>query len=86
MNPADLFTNQLTSRDRIAQLIVLFNCEYRDGRSIIAPELRPAAIHAIQTEYDPDANNKSPTHDPDVLPHLYDADDMDKLYESSCST
>ena len=37
VNPADLFTKHLTSRDRVNQLIELFNCEYRDGRSTIAP-------------------------------------------------
>ena len=67
----------------MTQLIELLNCEYRDGRSTIAPELRPAAINAIQSEHDPDANNQSPTHDPDVLPHLYETDDMDKLVEKA---
>ena len=66
VNPADLFTKHLTSGDRVAQFIQLFNCEYRDGRSIIAPELRPAALNAIQSDHDLDANNQSPTHDPDV--------------------
>ena len=70
VNPADLFTKHLTSRDRVTQLIELFNCEYRDGRSTIAPELRPAALNAIQSEHDPDTNNQSPTHDPDVLTHM----------------
>ena len=40
VNPADLFTKHLTSRDRINQLIELFNCEYRDGRAQTAPLLR----------------------------------------------
>ena len=48
VNLAELFTKHLTARDRVAQLIELFDCEYRDGRSTIAPELRPAAIDAIQ--------------------------------------
>ena len=40
VNPADLFTKHLSSRDRINQLVELFGCEYREGRSSIAPELR----------------------------------------------
>ena len=83
VNPADLFTKHLTSRDRVNQLIELFNCEYRDGRSTIAPELRPAAINAIQSENDPDVNNQSPMHDPDVLPHYYEAGDIDKLFDKA---
>ena len=50
VNPADLFTKHLMSRERMNQLVELFNCEYRDGRSAAAPELRknqPAA-HTMQ--------------------------------------
>ena len=83
VNPADLFTRHLTSRDRVTQLIELVNCEYRDGRSTIAPDLRPAPINAIQSEHDPDANYQSPMYDPDVLPHLYEAGDRDKLFEKA---
>lgn len=85
VNPADLFTKHLTSRDRVNQLIELFNCEYREGRSAAAPELRkdrePAAVHSVQKDYDPDTNNRSPMHDPDVLPHMYDPEEMSKTFE-----
>ena len=40
VNPADLFTKHLSSRDRMNQLVQLFNCEYRDGRAESAPLLR----------------------------------------------
>ena len=40
VNPADLFTKHLTSRDRINQLVKLFNCEFREGRAESAPHLR----------------------------------------------
>ena len=40
VNPADLFTKHLTSRDPVNQLIELFDCEYREGRSATAPEHR----------------------------------------------
>ena len=66
-------------------MIELFNCEYREGRSAAAPELRkdrePAAVHAVQQDYDPEVNNKSPMHDPDVLPHMYDPEEMAKTFE-----
>ena len=71
----------MTSRYRVTQLIELLNVEYRDGRLTIAPELTPAAMNANQSEHDPGASNQSPTHDPDVLLHLYNASDMDKLFE-----
>ena len=114
VNPADLFTKHLSSRDRINQLIELFNCEYREGRSITAPQLRKekgptAECHVTTTNehrrndqsnskaskaskqanmanmasvHDSvDVNNLSPTHDPDVLPHNYSAEDRDQLFE-----
>ena len=115
VNPADLFTKHLSSRDRVTQLVELFNCEYRDGRATTAPLLRKekapdAECHMTTTNAttrhnddgmtqrntasnmanigmgvgvgvgDTDANNLSPTHDPDVLPHAYAADDMESLF------
>ena len=80
-----LFTKHLTFRDRLHQLIELFNCEYRDSRSAAAPELRKdresAAIHAVQHEHDPDANNRSRMHEPDILPHMHDAKELSKTSE-----
>ena len=40
VNPADLFTKHLSSRDRMNQLVKLFNCEFRDRRADSAPHLR----------------------------------------------
>ena len=40
VNPADLFTKHLPSRDKVAQLLTLFNCRYADGRAETAPQLR----------------------------------------------
>ena len=40
-NPADLFTKHLPSKDKLHQLTFLFGCEYRAGRAVIAPLLRP---------------------------------------------
>ena len=35
----------------------------------------------MQAEHDPEAKNKSPTHDPDVLSHMYDIGDMNTTFE-----
>ena len=85
VNPADLFTKHLASRERIDQLVKLFNCEYREGRASSAPELRKArangAANVVQralTSDDP--NEQSPAHDPDVLPHAYAEEDLEWLF------
>ena len=49
VNPADLFTKHLNSRDRINQLVELFDCEYRDGRATTAPELKKTTTTAIDS-------------------------------------
>ena len=84
VNPADLFTKHLTSRERINQLVELFNCEYRDGRARTAPLLRKdkGAAHDghVATLNDEDVNNAGPAHDPDVLPHSYANDDLEQMF------
>ena len=40
VNPADLFTKHLSSRERVELLVKLFGCEYREGRANSAPQLR----------------------------------------------
>ena len=40
VNPADLFTKHLLSRERVEMLVQLFGCEYRGGRAESAPQLR----------------------------------------------
>ena len=100
VNPADLFTKCLSSRERIDQLVELFNSEYRDGRASTAPALRktktaPEAqamtvgtvkarttttTTTTTTSAHDDTNNESPAHDPDILPHMYEQHDMDKLF------
>jgi hypothetical protein len=88
VNPADLFTKHLTSRDRVTQLVELLNCEYRDGRAQTAPLLRKEKIptndgHAATidaTINDDNDNNSGPAHDPDVLPHTYTTDDLEAMF------
>ena len=40
-NPADLFTKHLPSKEKVHNLVKMFGCEYREGRSAAAPLLRP---------------------------------------------
>ena len=41
VNPAELFTKHPPTKDKIHQLVKLFVCEYRSGRSAAAPLFRP---------------------------------------------
>ena len=74
VNPADLFTKHLSSRDRVTQLVELFNCEYREGRATTAPLLRK--------EKTPDAEcrmtttNTTKQHDNDGVTHSNMASNM----------
>ena len=88
VNPADLFTKHLPSREKIHQLIGLFGCEYRDGRAASAPLLRPLEDDGQQGGHLAD-NDPLPTfaahtddipHDETRLPHLYSAVDIDRLF------
>ena len=88
VNPADLFTKHLPSKDKIHQLVKLFGCEYRTGRSTAAPLLRPqgggggsggppatAYLPTFVTEED-----QEPRHDADILPHLHSKSEMNRLF------
>ena len=48
VNPADLFTKFLSSKDRIDSLVLLFGCEFRGGRPASAPLLRTQALVEYQ--------------------------------------
>ena len=41
VNLADIFSKYLPSKDKVRQLVKLFGCECRAGRSTAAPLLRP---------------------------------------------
>ena len=42
-NAADLFTKHIESGKKLEQLVNMFNCEFRKGRSAAAPKLKRAA-------------------------------------------
>ena len=88
MNPADLFTKHLPSREKIHQLIGLFGCEYREGRAASAPLLRPLGSDGQQGGHlagdDPlptfAAVTEDIPHDESRLPHMYSTDDIARLF------
>ena len=89
VNPADLFTKHLPSREKIHQLIGLFGCEYRDGRAASAPLLRPLEGDNGQQGGHLAGGDPLPTfaahtddvpHDETRLPHAYSDDDIARLF------
>ena len=87
VNPADLFTKHLPSREKVHQLLDLFGCEYREGRAVSAPLLRPNGADGQKGDHL--ASDPLPTymndfeaemHDPKVLPHMYPKSEMNKLF------
>ena len=88
VNPADLFTKHLPSKDKVHQLMGLFGCEYRAGRAESAPLLRPAGSSGQQgshlADVDPlptfSVEAEGEIHDGTLLPHLYPADDIKKMF------
>ena len=83
VNPADLFAKHLTSRDRVDQLVEFFNCECRDVRASTAPQLNtdtvPLPVGHVAT-LDDDINNQGSAHDPDILVHNYDDEDLSTMF------
>ena len=61
VNPADLFTKHLLSKDKIHQLTSFFEYEYRDGRAKGAPLPRPHVA---------DGQPGGPLPDDSVLPNF----------------
>ena len=88
VNPADLFTKHLPSKEKVHQLMGLFGCEYRTGRAQSAPLLRPAGSNGQQGSHladtDPlptfEVTAEGELHDETVLPHMYPDDVIKKLF------
>ena len=87
VNPADLFTKHLSSREKVHQLVSLFGCEYREGRPASAPLLRPHGSESRQGGHP--AKDPLPAfmndfeaeiHDINILPHLHSKNDIEKLF------
>ena len=88
VNPADLFTKHLPSREKVHQLLNLFGCEYREGRAASAPLLRPYGgddREGGQPIDDPlptflNDIDESQAHDPNILPHMYSPEQIDEMF------
>ena len=90
VNPADLFTKHLPSKEKIHQLVKLFGCEYRTGRSTAAPLLRPQGggggpggppATAYLPTFITEDYDQEPKHDADTLPHLHSKSEMNRLFK-----
>ena len=87
VNPADLFTKHLPSRDKIHQLTALFGCEYRAGRAQSAPLLRPNDVggqqggHLSTEEVLPNfVIAEAEAHDISRLPHLHSDIEIQRFF------
>jgi hypothetical protein len=86
VNPADLFTKHLPSREKVHQLLGLFGCEYREGRPAAAPLLRPLDVdgrmggHAAEGDPLPTFTAEARIHDESRLPHMHSAKEIDELF------
>lgn len=87
VNPADIFTKHLPSREKVHQLLDLFGCECREGRAASAPLLRPHGSEGREGDHsthDPlptfIAEYEAQLHDPCILPHMYSRSDIKKLF------
>ena len=77
INPADLFTKHLASRDRLRALVKLLGCQYMDGRAATAPLTRTAESGRTTM-----AEANSLENEP-VMPHMmYTPEDLDVAYPS----
>ena len=93
VNPADLFTKHLPSRENAHALTELFGCEFRTGRAVAAPQLSIVEVPThveedegydvqVVDEYEPNFTNMEP-RDIGVLPRYYDDIEMIRRFPSS---
>ena len=88
VNPADLFTKHLPSKEKVHQLLGLFGCEYRAGRAESAPLLRPAGSSGQQGSHLADVDPlptfsvaaEGEIHDETLLPHMYPEEIIRKMF------
>jgi hypothetical protein len=70
VNPADLFTKHLGTKNKLDQVVGLFSCRFLDGRAISAPTLKSDSAVYI-------------ARDPVLLPHLHLPEDIASLFEEA---
>jgi hypothetical protein len=97
LNPADLLTKHMPSREKLTQLVELFGCAFVDGRAASAPLLRKRKPEEMRNAFDEDdvvevieesdLNGKiymldAKPHDISRWPHLYPAGELEFLFPS----
>ena len=81
VNPADLFTKHLESRQKVEDLVKLFGCSFREGRAASAPALRREAAAAVAyADLVKEEKDASPKHDIRILPHQQDPYDIERIH------
>ena len=83
VNPADLFTKHSLSRERLANLVSIFNCQFCGGRAASAPLLRKEATGKKNiSDADLAAVNED-TESEIFFPHFrYSQTELDEKYPS----
>ena len=79
VNPADLFTKHMPTRERLSSLMRLFGCQYQDGRSAAAPAMRAAA--GTKTTMAGELNLNETDGMKVVIPHLMGDEYMRRNHE-----
>ena len=88
VNPADLFTKHLPSKDKVHQLLGLFGCEHWAGRAASAPLLRPHGTDGREGGQSaggdplPTFNLEAELHDEHTSPHLDASEDVRRMLPS----
>jgi len=83
VNPADLYTKHIATRERLSALVQLSGCCYRGGRASSAPQTRTtettrATIGEMGCHSLTDSDWEQP-----IMPHIsYQADELNRLYPS----
>ena len=80
-NPADVYTKHLPSRDKLASLMKLYECEYREGRAASAPQLRReqrVGLEIKEAEQNVSSSRSSSSVCMVTLPHRLGRDRLEK--------
>ena len=98
VNPADLLTKFLSSKDKIEQLVKLFGLEFMSGRAKSAPLLRKKTKDTIADDCDGDIDlnvlddidedrevvvPEAVIHDLDIWPHMYSKDLQNAMFPTA---
>ena len=98
VNPADLLTKFLSSKDNIEQLVKLFGLEFMSGRAKSAPLLRKKTKDTIADDCDGDIDlnvlddidedrevvvPEAVIHDLDIWPHMYSKDLQNAMFPTA---